>query len=227
MFISFGTPSSIREITKSIQNPSVLRSRHRILAIDDQGFPMREILSTHGFIVVEMDDLKAIEMAHPYQIVICDIRGVGRHFGGRHEGAHLFKEIRKMYPDKYIISSTAYKFNPTYNEYFKSADTSVQKDADSETWVSILDRAIEVMSDPAARWLRARKYLLDEVGIDLWYALRIEEALVKAIKAREREVLDSTIQRIAPSHDIKNLLEAFAKSLFSDIAANAIVAAAQ
>lgn len=225
MFIHLGKPSLIDELSVRQVNPAAIRGRYRILAIDDQGFPMREVLGTHGFTITEMEDIKAIDITLPFQIVICDVRGVGRHFGGRHEGAHLLKEIRKLYPDKYIVSSTAFKSDPSYNEYFRAADASVQKDANSEIWVHMLDKAISIMADPKARWLRMRRHLLDEVGVGLWEVLLIEQALVESLRKNERRELDSAISALGTSSDAKTLLEAFAKSLFTDVAASAVVAA--
>lgn len=225
MFIHIGKPTLIDELVVRQVNPAAIRNRYRVLAIDDQGFPMREVLATHGFTITEMEDIKAIDITLPFQIVICDVRGVGKHFGGRHEGAHLLKEIRKLYPDKYIVSSTAFKSDPTYNEYFRAADASVQKDANSEVWVQILDRAIGVMADPKSRWLRMRRHLLDDVGVGLWEVLLVEQALVSSLRANGRRELDKVISSLGTSGDAKDVLEAFAKSLFTDIAASAVVAA--
>ena len=225
MFIHFGRPKRLRELHLTRQSPATVRARQRILVVDDQPFLLKEVIASHGFSIVEMRDLQSVDLAAAYPIIVCDIKGVGAALGGKHEGAHLFREIRKVFPEKYIISFTGFRFDPTFNKYFQSADRSLKKDTDLEAWVEVLDEATTVMSDPVQRWLRVRRHLLDSVEIDMWTVLLLEQAFITAVDSGAKDPLLGAVGELRLPEETTRLLRAFATSLFTDVLASAVVGA--
>lgn len=217
MFFNIGRPTPLKDLTASLHLRGRGREAQKILSIDDKPFVLKEILASHGFSITHIQDIQNTSLTASYPIVVCDIKGVGTHLGGKHEGAHLFREIRRAYPEKYIIAFTGYRYDPTYNEYFKYADISLKKDTDSEAWVNVLDNAVEIMADPAKRWLRLRHYLLEHANMELWDVLNLEQGFISAVTARDRSKLLRTLVSINVPTQTGELVKAFATSLFTDI----------
>jgi hypothetical protein len=61
----------------------------------------------------------------------------------------------------------------------------LKKDDDITTWVNKLDAAIDIASDPYARWLVTRQGLIDN-EVDLRNVLELESAYVEAIKNSDK-----------------------------------------
>lgn len=225
MFIHFGRPKRLREFHQVRQSSATARARQRVLVVDDQPFLLKEVLASHGFSITEMRDLQSVDLAAAYPIIVCDIKGVGAALGGKHEGAHLFREIRRAFPEKYIIAFTGFRFDPTYNEYFRSADRSLKKDTDSEAWVEVLDAATATMSDPTTRWLRVRRHLLDEAELDLWIVLQLEQAFIASVEVGTKDPLLGSLDTLRIPEETGKLLKAFATSLFTDVLAGVVAGA--
>jgi hypothetical protein len=81
------------------------------------------------------------------------------------------------------------------------------------------------MADPAKRWLRIRRYLLDEVGVDPWHVVLVEQAVVRSLEGSDSAYLESLITGLSIGGETRELLKTFTKSLFTDLAANALGAA--
>ena len=107
MFIHFGKPNKLGDIGQTQLEVAELKRRFDIGVLDDEPFVQANALRAHGFRIVELGgDIKSVEQVASYPIVVCDIKGVGRAFGSKYEGAHVLSEIRKAYPDKYLIAFT-------------------------------------------------------------------------------------------------------------------------
>src|SRR4051794_31715072 len=101
MYLVLGGPRSINDLKGHNREFTANdRSRVEIAVIDDQEFPYLELLTRHGFRLRHFKDIDDIQAIHAYPIVLCDIKGVGKHFQSRYEGAHLISEFRKRYPAK-------------------------------------------------------------------------------------------------------------------------------
>lgn len=225
MFIYFGTPLPLSTISEAQVPLSKVRSSQQVLVIDDEPFTYLASLSGHGFSIREVRDLDSVEFVEKFPIVICDVKGVGKKLGGRHEGAHLGAEIRRHYPDKYIIAYTGYTFDPTYNELLASTDRSLAKDIDTEDWVRELDAAAKVMSNPRSRWLRMRRHLLQDAQLELWSVFRLEQALIRACEKGNQHDFAKQVASAGLPNDIGEMLISFGKGLFADIVVTAAIAA--
>lgn len=161
-----------------------LRKNTEILIIDDEEFSLLDMIKKHGFNVHHKKDIDDIKDLQPYDIVLCDIRGVGKIYDSTFEGAYVIKEERINYPNKQIIAYTASSYNAEYNKYLSCADAIVPKGTSPEDWVSLLDEQLFKCVDPVFQWGKMRGALL-EAGMDTIDVAKIEALYVKAIEEKD------------------------------------------
>lgn len=206
MYFEFGTPRTLRGLNALTPPLLVLKQRYQIAVIDDQPFLKAEALRNHRFQIVELGDINAIDQVSAYPVVVCDIRGVGSAFGSTLEGAHLIAEIRKAYPDKFIMSYSGAEFDMSYNESLSKVDIAVPKDAQTEYWVKALEDGISTVGDPKRRWTRFRNTLLQR-GVEVHDVFRLEQAFIKSLERRDSSYLQ--VERIPD--EIKEVFYAFTR----------------
>ncbi len=191
MFIKFGTPKKLSDLGITCPEMPGLKSNNKIAVIDDEPFIKLESLRAHGFNLTELGgDIKSVEQVMAYPIVICDIKGVGKAFGSDKEGAHVLSEIRKSYPDKFLITFSGMTYNASYNESLATADASATKDASVDYWTTLLEKGLKDVGDPRQRWIRFRKNLLDK-GIDLFELFKLEQSFIRSIEKRDPSIMKS------------------------------------
>jgi hypothetical protein len=185
MYYLFGTPLGILDLKKHQKEfNAVSRSIIPIAVIDDEELAYIDILRNHGFNLRQFKDIEDVKAVQSYDIVMCDIKGVGKHFKSRYEGAHLIAEIRKHYPAKILLAYTSHQFDPTYKKFFSMADQVLKKDIDSDEWIESLDAAIKDAVDPVFQWKRLRDYLLTK------------DTPLSTLIAIEHEFVNSVIRKI-------------------------------
>lgn len=157
---------------------SELRSITRVALIDDEPFRLMQPLRSHGFNIVELGgDVSSLEQVAPYPVIVSDIRGVATGLNSSLEGAHLISEIRKSYPDKYLVAYTGVAQSIRYSDALSKADRNLPKGAPAEEWVAALDMGLEAVGTAHNRWLRFRMHLLKQ-GIDSFDLYKLEQAFV-------------------------------------------------
>jgi len=160
MHISIGRLKTIAELnTPEFHLNKPNRVDVPILIIDDEDVPNIEELKSHRYNITHTKDIDQIESTAPFEIIVCDIRGVGKKFGSKFEGAHIISEIRNFYPFKIINAYTAYTFDPSYNRFLKQADDVFKKDADIDEWVTLLENSIDLAINPVHKWRKISNYL--------------------------------------------------------------------
>jgi hypothetical protein len=168
----------------------------QIVVIDDETFPPLEELRRHQFNITFYKDIERICVLSDFDIIITDIKGVGKHLGSSLEGAHLIEEINKMYPHKYLISYSASTFDISLNKYFGLCDDQKRKDTDINEWTKTLDNAINSIHDPIYQWEKTRKVLLKH-NISSKQITVIEKAFIKSIMLKNKnhfkKVIDNNI----------------------------------
>jgi hypothetical protein len=180
-----------------------------IAVIDDEKFGYADLLKQYKFDVTELGDIADIKIVSAYSIIICDIQGVGKSFKSSAEGGYLIKEIRRRYPEKYIIAYSGGTFNPTYKKYFDDCDATIQKDADIEEWINILDKAVQETGDPVNRWVRLRGVLLSS-GMELNDMLTLEQAYIKSVTDNNPSHLKAQAQANSAFNQKELLIDAIA-----------------
>lgn len=162
-----------------------IRSSVKIAIIDDEKFRPLPNLTSYGYRITELPDIKSILETKEYDIVFCDLMGVGNNFDQSLGGASIIKEIKKNYPSKGVIAYTGSRANTSEAiAARKFADDFVKKDAEISQWVETLDRAINIAIDPYHRWIAARQGLMD-IDVDIRRIVELESSYVDALKAKD------------------------------------------
>ncbi len=177
-----------KQTSRKLRNLAVDKKRAAIQigVIDDQNLPARDNLLNYGYKVIEVGDINRISDIQDYQIVLCDVMGVGMAFDPNGQGAELIKQIRKQYPNIYILAYTGNLMsNPQAVIAKERADSFIDKDADLEKWSEILDEYIDNVLDPVENWKRTRKNLI-EIDTPTLEIIELESAYAKDISANDK-----------------------------------------
>lgn len=195
MFLTLGKPLNVSDAPRLPQGVAGNREKFPIAVIDDHPFPRAENLRSHHYNIVEIGDIRKITDILAYPIVICDIQGVGAALGSSFGGAHVLKQIRLCYPQKYLIAYSGQRFNATFQPLLKASDISLKKDADLEEWTAALDKGIETVSDPILQWKRIRAELLSS-ELDMFTVTKLEHAYVKSLLSGDEIHINKSFTKI-------------------------------
>jgi hypothetical protein len=217
MYFIIGSLRTIRDLNGHFDiNVGKLRSQTRICVIDDEAFVPKNMLVQHDYQIKELGDINDINAVHTYQIILCDIKGVGRSFGSAFEGGHIIEEIHLYFPNKVIIAYTGERLDPTYNRFFQMADQSVKKDASADDWRNIIDGTIELVHSPIEQWKKTRRRLID-LDISSKDLIKVEDLYVSSHLNKSDLISDSKTIRVLQD-DVKNVVLNVASSfIFSAI----------
>jgi hypothetical protein len=214
MYVLVGNPKSASDLnTAGYQLTKPQRSDVPIVIIDDQHVPYIEDIRYNGFNVMYINDLDQIQSIKGFEIIICDIKGVGKKFSSKFEGAHLISEIRRVYPFKIIIGYTAYTLDASYNQYLSLADDIFKKDIDLDDWITHLDNAIELAINPIYKWKKISNYLQAN-NIKTMDLVRLEDEYVRLIQRKiSLDSFPSRKLRNNLSEETKGIIKSFLNSL--------------
>ncbi|WP_428592343.1 hypothetical protein [Sphaerochaeta sp.] len=209
MFFTFGDPDRLSSIGQEATDLTDAKSKIEIAVIDDNPFAPREALLIHKFRIVELGpDIRSVDQVSTYSIIICDVSGVGKAFGSQLEGAHLVTEIRKAFPDKYLMAYTGMTYSLAITNALTTADKRMEKDASIEAWVQTLEVGISEVVNPRNRWIRFRRALLER-GVELFDVLKLEQAFIKSVQNRNQSYLENKARSLGISEDFKDLIIKF------------------
>lgn len=193
------------------QSLSYLKKITEILVIDDNPFAFLDALKNHEFNINQKNDIFSLKDVEAYDIILCDVRGVGRFLGSEYEGAYLIKQLKSKYPNKSIVAYTANEYNPDFQKYLSYADATIPKGSALEDWSSLLDRIIKESADPVAQWNKTRRALLD-ANVSTFEVAKYESQYVKAIKSGNFENLKKTFEN-KPSNNATEIMLSLLGSL--------------
>ena len=196
-----------------------LRQHVRILIIDDNEFMAEKYLKNNGYQIDHKYDIDTIKDVEPYEIIMCDISGVGKKLGFEKEGAFIIREIHENYPSKVIIAYTSYTYNADYNQFFALADSVVAKDIPIDDWIGILDEQVRNAINPIQQWKRIRNYLFDNDVSTITIA-QIEDKYVKSIKKKDFNVLTTYVS--GKDSKLNTIITDFASSLCAKLILGAL-----
>lgn len=224
MFYPIGSPVPLSSLDRRFINVSEVKPRVEIAVLDDDPFSPKEALTNHGFKIVEVGpDIKALSQVSSYPIIVCDVTGVGRAFGSDGEGAHVVAEIRKEYPDKFIIGYTGQTHNINVTKALAHADKRMAKDESIEVWVQNLELGIKEVMNPKNRWVRMRRALLDR-GVELFDVLCLEQSFIKSINSNNSKCFEEYANKVDLGAEIKDTLVKFAANVFVGLIGSSVVA---
>jgi hypothetical protein len=190
MYFELGTPLKLDSINKQRIPHQKLKDAFEILIIDDRTPPNLETLRNCGFRVKHIKDLELMEIVEPFPIIACDINGIGKKFrpDSTRGGIHVLTEIRKHYPDKYLIQYSTQ--DQSLYRSFTKPDLIFPKDTTIEGWQQTIESALQELGNPKTRWMRVRNRISDE-GVDAYEIFKIEQAYIKTILNKSESSLTS------------------------------------
>jgi hypothetical protein len=194
-------PKNLKDLAKkiSMQNVNIgqheLRAKVEIAVIDDEHFQPLVNLNNHGFKLIHLPDIAGISLIADYQVVLCDLQGVGRFLNPTDQGAHVIREIKTQFPEKYVLAYTGGAANSGITRLGNQfADSYIKKDADIATWQDKLDRAIEEVSNPVIVWKKFRTRLLDKYDLNLIDVMQFENTYVKLCLSNDNVPLEKAMR---------------------------------
>lgn len=190
-----------------------------ILIIDDDEFPFLKALQKHEFSIEQRSDLSSLKDAEAYDIILCDIRGVGKFLQSTYEGANLIKQIKIKYPTKTVIAYSANDYDAAFQQYLDYADTIVPKGSYAiEDWCSLLDKLIQERANPIKQWELTRNELL-QANVSTLLVAKYESDYVKAIQKGSFESIKKLYEHQSSSgaHIMTELLSSTIAKLFESI----------
>lgn len=193
---------------------SQLKRNTEILVIDDDEFVYLESLKKLEYHIEHRTDIQGLKDVAEYDIILCDIRGVGKFLRSPYEGAYLVKQIKEKYPNKIVISYTANDYDPKFQEYLAYADATIPKGTALEDWDAMLTKMLKELVDPVKQWEKARNALL-AAGVSTVMVAQYESQYVKAVKNGDYKSLkDVYVNSKKPGNDIMiSLLSMIFKAL--------------
>ena len=164
-----------------------LRRKFEILFIDDDEIAYLENLKSNGFNVTYKTNITNIKDVSAYDIIMCDINGVGESLGK--DGASMAAQIKNAYPNKVIISYSAASHSFTYQKTLESVDKRIPKGTSIEDWLNLLDEIIEENSNPIKVWNKTELKLL-KANLSTREIAELESKYVEAIIKKKFNVLE-------------------------------------
>lgn len=199
--------------------PKDIRKRRAnvgICAIDDQPFAPQQNLMNYGFKIDCLGDIKTVAEVAQYDIILCDIMGVGQSFDIRTQGASIMSEIRRCHPEKFIVAYTGSALNQTAARQASSvADDILKKDIDIEEWTQFLDHYCTLALNPYKVWSRIKISMADK-EIDTKEILRAEDAYCRSILKGDSSF--KLLTKISSDSGMREDIRAIANGLISSIA---------
>jgi hypothetical protein len=200
------------------------RAKVLIGVIDDAPFAPKQNLENTGYRVSYLGDRQSISAVQNSHIVLCDLQGVGKALDPNKQGAFFIDEIRRNYPEKFVIAYTGGGMNLNISrDALRSADSFMRKDANMDEWRDKLDEMIVALLDPYKVWQRQRMALVGK-GIDTLSILQIEDAYVSSVKNKQPADSSNFVRRInssSTSGDVRAVLQSLvASGLYSILTGN-------
>jgi hypothetical protein len=214
MFLHIGQPKNIVDLNvPQLKLRSVERKDVKMALIDNEPFEYLDDLKFHGFNISYFKDVEAIESMLAYEVILCDIKGVGQKFKSKYEGAHVMKELNLTYPFKTIFAFTGYSYDPTFNSYLSTVDNVLKKDIDQDEWIEALDLAINLATDPVKRWFKIRNFLLAR-EVSLFNLTKLEDEYVSILLNKgDLSTFPSKKATKGMPQDLRAVLQSFTASL--------------
>lgn len=171
-----------------------------------------EQLRRLGFNITTYKDVTDLNMLSSYDVIICDIKGVGKDFDSEFEGAFLLRELKKKYPYKGFAAYTGSAFDIRINTFLIDIQI-IKKDITIDEWCTAIDSLIRNICEPKIVWNRIRKDLLDK-DVSLLDLERLEDEFVDRVLNHNCDFSNF------PSPKTKKVISAEALKLLSSIASN-------
>lgn len=202
------------------QGQEEVRRSLKILVIDDEPFVAAGNLRNHGYNIDHLTDVSSVSSVAEYGIILCDLQGVGSNLDSELQGAHLIREIKRTFPNKYVIAYSGAPKNRTMSRVAQeSADEYLKKDAPIQDWVDVLDGAIALVSNPIARWRQFRTRMLED-GMTPIQLAELEDAFVASFWEGQSSIesnVSAKASTLGLGRDLRAVVQSFVASLIFNL----------
>lgn len=159
------------------------RSNLKICVLDDEGFDINKIYAL-GYKQVERKlRFENIEDYEKYDIILCDIEGIGNEFDPTHQGLAVAEQIKDQYPEKIVLIYSG-KNVEAYGELPPNIDGALNKVESTTELVKSIEKYYKESMDPYIVWEKTRQRMLDS-GISTKTVAVIEDRFCKSILEKE------------------------------------------
>jgi len=205
---------SIQDLnTPSQKLHSNYRDKVKIVFIDDEDFIYIDDLRRSGFNITQYHDIEDLQTLGTFHVIICDIKGVGKHFHTSAEGAFLIRELKKKYPYKVFAAYTGSTNRIGINDYLRGVYI-IKKDIDMDDWCNEIDLLVKKAVNPQYIWSSIREILLNE-NVSTLNVAKLEHKYVDIILNRDGNFNDFLKDKtIAINDNVRDIIT----SLISNIA---------
>jgi len=136
------------------------RKSVKICVIDDEGFDIEKVHSL-GYIQVERKlRFENIGDYEKYDIILCDIEGVGSEFDSSRQGLAVAEQIKSVYPEKIVLIYSG-KNVQSYGELPFNVDGVLSKVEATTELVKKIDKYYKESLDPILVWEKMRQSMLE------------------------------------------------------------------
>lgn len=213
MFLKYRIDDLVGDGSITPKSISQLKQEVKILVIDDNEFAFLAPLSKYEFRMTQKNDLTTLDDAEAYDVILCDIRGVGKFLASDYDGAMLIQQLKGKYPEKIIVAYSADGYSLNYQKYLNCADRIVPKgDYGIEEWIELLQDIMQEMSNPQKQWLKLRDSLFDR-GVSTGEVAEIESKYVESIKRGNSD----SIKHVAIDDGVKRIIIDFIAAVVSKL----------
>lgn len=209
MVKQIGDLTDQQSVRSALLNDRERRGKVPIAVIDDEPFAAQQTLTNHGYDIRQIGDIKNLSEIDDFNVILCDLRGVGRNFDNKNQGAYLIDEIKRNHPEKFVIAYTGgAQDDDMARRANRSADVFLRKDADIEEWRDKLDEFIDRLCNPIIVWRRQRDALVRN-NVSTMDILKLEDAFVRTIERKDVSIFAG----VSKGYEIKQDARAIAQSL--------------
>lgn len=136
------------------------RDKVNICVIDDEGFPLSDRLRKLGYIHIDIKyNFIDISEYCDYDIILCDLDGVGKVFDPKKQGLAIIEQIKINYPSKKVFVYSG-KTLEGYGELPKDV-LYIPKHLNPNEISQILDTNCSYLWDPVEAWDYIYKRLIE------------------------------------------------------------------
>lgn len=183
-----------------------------IAVIDDEPFRPQQNLQNNGYDIRVMGDIKTLKEIENFNVILCDLQGVGVHLGGSLQGAFLIDEIKRNHPEKFVVAYTGGAVDDAVAlKAAESADYFIKKDASIDEWRDRLDRMIALLSNPIDVWYRQRDAMVNK-NVSTSDILKIENAFVRSVLKSDDRIIIKFGDSLSLGSDARSIIQSLVAS---------------
>ncbi len=182
-----------------------IRSKLRIIAIDDEGFPYREGLESYGFTLTTRTTSPPGTELGQFAIVISDIMGVMPQNTNQH-GLPAIEEYFNEYPLLRVVVLTGAQRNSNLiRRAEQSSDIVLSKQTALEDMVPVLDRLLADILSPTSQWTRMRNFLRKK-GLNSKQLLLAEHYYTQSFIKNQPDIFSKGLGKLRTNVDYSEVL---------------------